>query len=136
MLIVRTSVGQSGISGLGLFAAEFIRARSVVWRKHPLSPLSFSEEDFQKLPEKMQDLVLFYGFMDFETLHYEIDMDNARFANHSEYPNLFNSRNELEMIARVDIHPGEELTINYRNVDAMTEPCRIDQFPYRHFLRD
>lgn len=135
MLIVRTSVGQSHIADLGLFAAEFIPARSVVWRKHPLSPLSFTEAAFHKLPEKMQDLVLFYGFMDFDTLNYEIDVDNARFANHSDQPNLFNSRNELEMIARVDIHPGEEITINYRRLDAMTEPCRIEQFPYRHFLR-
>jgi uncharacterized protein len=135
MLIVKTSVGRSGVAGLGLFAAEFIPARRVVWRKHPLSRHSYAEEEFAQLPIKMQDMILFYGYMDIDTGRYEIDLDNARFANHSDYPNVFNSRNEIEMIARVDIHAGEEITINYRRLDKMASPELVDRFPYRHFLK-
>jgi uncharacterized protein len=135
MLIARTSVGLSHIKGLGLFAAEFIPARTVVWRKTANNPLRYTPESFAKLPERMRDFILFYGFMDIDSGEYQVDIDNARFVNHSEYPNVFNSRNEIEMIARVDIHPGDEITINYRRVDKMASPELIDQYPYRHFLR-
>jgi len=136
MLLVKTTVGKSAGAGLGLFAAEFIPARTVVWRKNPYSRLSYPEEAFQKLPERMQEMILFYGYMDMDSGNYEIDVDNARFANHSDNPNVFSSRNEIEMIARQDIQAGEEITINYRRLDKMTTPELIDQFPHRQFLKE
>ena len=136
MLTIRTSVGKSAFAGLGLFAAEFVPARTVVWRKTGISPISYTPEAFESLPAKLQDFILFYGFIDFDTGKYQIDVDNARFANHSDAPNLFSSRNEIEMIARVDLHPGDEITINYKRLDKMTDPDLIDRFPYRHFLKN
>lgn len=135
MLIIKTSVGRSRIAGLGLFAAEHVPARTVVWRKNPYSRHSFSEEEIMALPARLREFILFYGYMDFDSGRYEIDVDNSRFANHSDTPNVFSSRNEIEMIARVELRPGDEITINYRRLDKMASPEMVDRFPHRHFLR-
>ena len=136
MLLIRTSVGRSQFGGLGLFTAEDVPARTIVWQKHPLNPLTFSEEELQALPRQARETVLFYGFMDYETGRYQLDIDNARFMNHEEFPNIFSSRNGRDMLARVDLPKGTELTINYRRVDKMSSPEEIHRFPHRQFLLD
>lgn len=134
MLLIRTSVGRSQFGGLGLFTAEDVPARAVVWQKHALNPLTFSEEKLQALPRQARETVLFYGFMDYDSGLYQLDIDNARFMNHAEYPNLFSSRNGRDMLARTDLPSGTEITINYRRVDKMSSPEEIHRFPHRQFL--
>lgn len=136
MLLIRTSVGRSRFGGLGLFTAEDVPARTIVWQKHPLNPLTFSEEELQALPRQGRELVLFYGFMDYDTGRYQLDIDNARFMNHDEYPNVFSSRNGIDMLSRVDMPKGTEITINYRRVDKMSSTEELHRFPHRQFLRD
>ena len=50
MLLVRTRLGLSPIHGVGLFAAEFIREATMIWRFGPAIDLRLTDEQIEQLP--------------------------------------------------------------------------------------
>lgn len=140
MYVIRTRLGRSTIAGagIGLFAAEPIRKGQVVWeitRWHR----EFDPEELDDLPEAARELVLLFGYYDESDQCYQLDVDNGRFTNHSDTPNLVGadsqSENRTRLFAARDIAEGEELTINYRVVDGMArDPARRLGTPHRDFL--
>jgi len=48
-------------------------------------------------------------------------MDDARFTNHSADPNTVMADGGRITVARVDIHPGDEITWDYRSWHSETQ---------------
>lgn len=118
MLLVRTRLGQSAIHGLGVFASDPIPQGTRVWRMVPefdrILPAAFA------LGVCDRTFVERYMTLSPRTGEFELCVDNARFLNHSDEPNLIYPDGALDQFdAGRDIAAGEELTLDYRIGDAV-----------------
>jgi uncharacterized protein len=99
--------------GIGVIAHEFIRANTAIWRFKPGFDLALAKEDLDELSEAAQEQALHYGWLDEEWRKIIISGDDDRFTNHSDTPNTAWNEALRCVVALTDIHPGEELTLNY-----------------------
>jgi len=125
MLLVKKRVGPSKIAGIGLFADEFIPKGAETWRWNPQFDIAFSKEELAQLSKPAYEAFIKYCYFSRRLQKYILCFDDARFLNHSETPNLLDVVAEgtvesVDVAAR-DIHPGEELTCNYRAFDPIME---------------
>ncbi len=136
MFIIETTIGQSPIHGTGVFAAQPIKAGTLIWVFHKGFDQCFTQEDLDKLPQNMKERIMDHCYLQPRNGKYVLCIDNARYMNHSETPNTdsvhvfpegfvppHNSGESLidieegGTIAARDIAAGEELTTNYREYD-------------------
>src|ERR1044071_9618940 len=114
MLLVRTYLDKSTIDGLGVFAGEYIRKGTKVWRFVEGFDRVWSPRDFAKLPKQAQTYVLRYGYrVDGEIL---LTCDHDHHMNHS--PDSYTYWRNGDIEARRDIAKGDEITNDYRLLDA------------------
>jgi hypothetical protein len=111
MLIVKTYVAPSSIHGLGVFAAEPLRAGTLIWVFDPVIDQEISDEHLAALPDAVRDIAMTRSFKG-ENGTTILSRDNGVFLNHSENPNL--SGGMEGSVAVRDISAGEELTEDYR----------------------
>lgn len=116
MLLVRTSVRQSPIHGLGVFAEEPIRSGEAIWAFHPEIDRIVPETELGSYPTHMVDYLETYCeyFPEFGVL--VLSGDNDRFTNHSSDPNtlvVLPNGPQASVIAARDIAAGEEITCDY-----------------------
>lgn len=117
MLLVRTYLAPSSIEGLGIFAAEDIRAGTRIWQSDPDFDVHISMARYEAAPPQLRELLDRYaypapdrpGFLIFES-------DNGRFMNHSRQPNTDFSTIGIGWALR-DIAAGEEITCDYEEFD-------------------
>ncbi len=126
MLCVKTKVQQSNTDGLGLFADQFIPKGTVTWRFDPLFDIYFDPKEVETMPDMQRDLVIHFAYLSKKSGKYVYSIDNTRFTNHSSDLNIDNTtvlEGDVEVcgIAKKDIQIGEEMTIDYRLVDAADE---------------
>jgi len=115
MLLVKTYLDKSPIHGLGVFAGEFIRKGTKIWRFVEGFDRFYSPQQFVKLPKSARDFIKQHGYqVDGEIL---LTADNDHHMNHSDAPNTY-LRNGYA-IARRNIRQGEEITNDYREFDAV-----------------
>ncbi len=50
MLMIKTYLDKSPISGIGVFASEFVKKGDLVWQFHPLVDIILTSEQLEKLP--------------------------------------------------------------------------------------
>jgi SET domain-containing protein len=117
MLLVKTKLNASEIHGIGLFADDFIRKDTIVWKFHPLIDLIITREQIAELAAEAREQIKKYSYRDIHSGLYVLCGDDARFFNHSENPNCldtyeFPDREGVTFACR-DIAPGEELTCDY-----------------------
>ncbi len=122
MLLVKTKLGVSSINGIGLFADEFIPKGTVTWKYTPGFDLKYTLKELEKLSEPARATFMKYAFHSKRSGLYVLCFDNARFFNHSFEPNILDadsseSEEGVDIAAR-DIHPGEEMSCDYRAFDA------------------
>ena len=114
MLLIKTYLDKSAIHGLGVFAGEFIRKGTKVWRFVPGFDRVWSPREFAKLPKQARAYILHHGYrVDGEIL---LTCDHDHHMNHS-----FNSNTcwrSGHIVARRDIAKGDEITNDYRLLDA------------------
>ena len=67
MLTVKTSVRQSDIEGMGLFAEEKISKGTAVWKYDPRFDISFDVQEVEKLPILQKELVQRYAYLSTES---------------------------------------------------------------------
>jgi SET domain-containing protein len=116
-MLVRTYLSNSTIEGVGIFAAEPIKAGAVIWSLEPKFDVFFSEEDIEKLPPHMQDFIARYSYPHLlKRGVWVLELDNGRFMNHSDRPNTDFTEFERGYAIR-DIAAGEEITCNYYEFD-------------------
>ncbi len=114
MLVVKTSLKEIKGKGIGLIAEQKIKNGQVVWKFNPIIDIKIKEKD---IPKEAKEFFKTYavnrgnGIIFFNT-------DNARFINHSKNPNTKSLGEEKENIAIKDIKQGEEITINYEDIEG------------------
>ena len=113
MLIVNTYIAASGIEGVGVFAAQPIKAGSVIWRPDPNFDLLIPVAQYESSPPHLKQLLDRYAYPSPDRPGFLVyEADNGRFMNHAEAPNTDFSRfGEGRAIA--DIAAGEEITCDY-----------------------
>jgi SET domain-containing protein len=116
MMLVKTRTGPSRLHGTGLFAAEPVRAGTVVWRFHLDTDREYTREEVEALPEpeRSRILSLVHSYISASSGRYIVNLDDGKFFNHSSRSNVVDSDVEECCVAVRDIAEGEELTIDYR----------------------
>lgn len=121
MLLVETYVDKSTIHGIGLYAKEFIKQGTVIWKFTEGFDQKFHIDEINKMPLPAQHQIFHYGYLSNDSPVYILCTDNARFFNHSDTPNVIDDDSEEGLVlAARDINVGEELTCNYWEFDADT----------------
>ena len=114
MLLVKTYLDKSAIHGLGVFAGEFIRKGTKIWRFVEGFDRFYSRTEFARLPKPARDFIKFHGYrVDGEIL---LTVDHDRHMNHADEPNTYLKSGYA--IARRNIRKDEEITNDYREFDA------------------
>ena len=125
MLLVRTSVRQSPIHGLGVFAEEDIPEGAILWRFEPFLDKVIAEEELGQMPDHLVDFIEIYSEYFPELGVLVLSGDNDRFTNHSDDPNtevVLPNGPEAHVRARRAIGAGEEITCDYNVIR-----CRAHQ---------
>ena len=113
MLLVKTYLEKSPIHGLGVFAGEFIRKGTKIWRFVKGFDRFYSPKEFARLPKPARDFIKQHGYrVDGEIL---FTVDHDRHMNHSNDPNTYLHNGYA--IARCNIRKGVEITNDYREFD-------------------
>jgi uncharacterized protein len=113
MLLVKTYIDKSPIHGLGVFANQFVRKGTKIWRFVEGFDRAYKPHQFAKLPKQARDFLKNYGYR----INGEIlfTVDNDRHMNHSDAPNTYLHGGYV--IARCNIRKGVEITNDYREFD-------------------
>ena len=125
MLLVRTSVRQSPIHGLGVFAEEDIPDGAILWRFEPMLDRVIHEGDLGSLPAHLVDFIEVYSEYFPELGVLVLSGDNDRFTNHSDDPNtevVLPNGPEAHVRARRAIAAGEEITCDYTVIRCRAHP--------------
>ena len=125
MLMVRASAKPSPIHGLGLFADEKIKKGTITWKFDEDFDILFDPKDVASMQKEKKEFIIYYFYLSKKSNKYVLSIDDSRFTNHSTNNNL----DDIEMLGEVepcavakrDIEVGEELTVNYRVIDANDE---------------
>jgi uncharacterized protein len=115
MLLVETELRRSDRHGLGVFAAQFIPAGTIVWEYREGFDTRVSRGFVEQLPPIAQRAMRHYSA--YWAGGFVISADDSRFLNHSEKPNLRTLADPDCDVAIRDIYPGEELLEDYREFD-------------------
>jgi hypothetical protein len=114
MLLIKTYLDKSSIHGLGVFADEFIRKGTKIWRFVEGFDRAFSPREYAKLPKPAREYIKVHGYrVDGEIL---LTVDHDHHINHAEDANTHWSNGHI--VASRDIPKGAEITNSYRLFDA------------------
>lgn len=102
------------IHGKGLVAAALIAAGEVVSRLEPFQP-QYAIVDVMAMNPEEVDHILHIAYQNSATT-LVAEQGAERYMNHSCDPNTWWS-DDNTMVARRDIHPGEEITYDYATTD-------------------
>lgn len=115
MLLVKTYLDRSPIHGLGVFAGQFIRKGTRIWRFVEGFDRAYTPEEFSRLPKPAREFIRRHGYrVDGEIL---LTADHDHHMNHSDDPNTY--LRDGYAIARRHIRKGEEITNDYREFDLV-----------------
>ncbi len=113
MLIIKTKLKEVDGKGIGLFADQEIKKSQSVWAFNSIIDIKINKKD---IPEDAKEFFHIYAIDNGENNFY-LNTDNARFINHSENPNIKSLGPLKNNIVIRDIHIGEEITIDYNEID-------------------
>jgi len=114
MLVVKTKLKEIPGKGISLIANQNIKKGDVVWTYHPIIDVKVNKKD---IPSETKEFFDTYA-VDQGGNNLFLNIDNARFINHSKDPNIKSLGYLKDNIAVKDIHQGEEITIDYTEIDV------------------
>lgn len=140
-MLVKTKVKESKIHGLGLFADQFIKEGTEIWRFTPGFDLKLTREQILAFPELLQIYIYKYSWRSKKSKLYCFSSDNGKYFNHSDNPNSLSEyrddEEEVVTIATRDIQIGEEITDNYDSFeDEKSDGDVLDEIAERYQLED
>lgn len=115
MMLVRTTLAQSTIHGIGIFADAPIARGTRIWElMEGLDPV-FDAALLDTAPEPIRSYLRRYTYPHYaDASKIILDGDNGRFMNHSPTPNTdFKNIHGKYGFAIVDIAAGTEITCDY-----------------------
>jgi len=117
MIKIKTKLGLSTKKGIGLFADENIPKGSVVGiNTDNLSIVRYSEKDWENLKENLTEEsfkhIKKYAYKNKDDGLYWLNLDNTRFINHSDDPNIATIGDND--VAIKDIKINDEILIDYK----------------------
>ena len=128
MLCVKTKVLPSKIHGLGLFADQFIKSGTLVWRFLAGFDQRFTHEQVATFPEMVQKYLAKHASFREGGL-YLLCADEGNYFNHSRTPNVQSVKQdgetEMPVYSLKDISQGEELTENYSEYDKVGDESNL-----------
>lgn len=116
MLLIKTYLAPSQISGIGLFTSEFIPKGKMIWDYFPLIDITFNQDQWNQLQRNLSkpSFEVIRNYVYKENNKYILCMDNSQFMNHhSENYNIVNTEDLKSMYAARDIARDEELYCHY-----------------------
>lgn len=116
MIRIEHSIGPS-IYGIGLFTEEKIKKGQLVMDADSRFDVIISKEEIKTYPDVMQKHIDKYAYTGAGKFYLKdavyYNMDNSRFINHSDTPNLTYNPTDECYYASEDLEAGMELTTNY-----------------------
>lgn len=131
MMRVKTYLDKTERGDLGLYAAQNIAEGTIVWKLDQSLENVFSEQWVESLPELTKEYIKKYAYQtkldpkDEKTV-WILCMDDNKFLNHSEDPNLEDFEDHTTAVR--DIKKGEELTCNYYRFDLHADKKLSNDF--------
>ena len=125
MLRVKTYLSPSKIGGIGLFAKEFIKAGTIVYKfDHGIEPCFKS---LSGIPYEGREFMNKFCFSHLN--EFRLPIDNDRFMNHDEPANCID--NGERCMALTDIEKGTEITCNYKDLGCTDQDRKfnLNQLP-------
>lgn len=115
MLTINTYLAPSPVHGIGLFAAEFIPAGTIIWKYNRYIDKIFNKEVFLAICNSLDNCSLRHLLNSSYSRggRFFYLTDNARFINHSEANDNVCFRDDYTEVALRDINAHEELLENY-----------------------
>ena len=123
MIHIKYKLKSSDLHGIGLFAAEPIKAGRLIYTASPLLDLNITQEQFDSLDQKEKDEILWWGFFDEPSQKWHVDFDVSKFINHSKNATVTqdDSHEDAYLVATKDIATGEEITQNYLEFESLED---------------
>jgi SET domain-containing protein len=125
MMLVKTTVKESRIHGLGLFADQFIPKGTEIWKFTPGFDQKFTREQIESFPDLLQIYIYKYSWRGKKSKLYCFSSDNGKYFNHSKAPNVLSEEREAEeevvTVALRDILEGEEILDDYSSFADTSE---------------
>ncbi len=140
-MLVKTILKESPIHGIGLFAAEDIKAGTKIWEFTKGFDQRFTREEILSFPDLLQIYMYKYCWRSKKSLLYCLASDNGKYFNHSENQNsescYEDSQEEICTYAIKDIKTGEEITDNYNSFEELySEGDVLDEIAIKFNLED
>jgi len=116
MIVIKTKLDKSLISGIGLFANQDVLKGELIWKMTSISVFKITPDRYEALSQIEKDFITDkdYYWLD-EHGNYLIPIDDSRFVNHSNNPNIIETDENFCFASR-DINQNEELTIDYKTL--------------------
>ena len=111
MLTIKTYIANSPINGMGCFAGENIKKRSVIWVLEKQFDVVLTDDVLATLSQQARDYIKHFAYLNKNEGGYVLCSDNAKYFNHSVTPNCIGIGNFT--VAIKDIQEGEEITEDY-----------------------
>lgn len=124
MLLIHATAGPSPIHGTGLFARQSISVGTLIWQLDPSVDRAVTKAELDGWPIDEQERLRNFIYVDVVTGLYVLCGDDARYMNHADVPNTRTVGNQT--FATRDIRPGEELTCDYREFDAVSRERSLE----------
>ena len=116
MIVIKTKLDKSLISGIGLFANQDVLKGELIWKMTSISVFKITPDRYKALSQIEKDFITDkdYYWLD-EHGNYLIPIDDSRFVNHSNNPNIIETDENFCFASR-NINQNEELTIDYKTL--------------------
>ncbi len=141
MLLVKTTIKENPIHGIGLFADQFIAKGTEIWRFTAGFDQKFTREQILGFPQLVQIYLYKYSWRSKKTKLYCFSSDNGKYFNHSENPNVLSAylEGEEEVLTKAikDIQVGEEILDNYSSFENTGEEDNVlEEICFKYKLVD
>jgi uncharacterized protein len=117
LLLIEHYVAPSEIHGLGVFSVNFVPVGAVVWEAHPLIDREIGAAELASLPNHVVRMLQHHSEFIPSRNVFRLSADGDFYMNHSDSANIWVDGDHVFAVR--DIHPGEEITCDYRQNRVM-----------------